>query len=97
MSLASGSIHMNSTDTASNKLIWYMLAPGTPSATQPVAGQVKAIAVMTGEFHFTSPDAAEGTHNLKIYFPDPHGSLLPEDGTLFFDQTFEKVPHQKIN
>jgi hypothetical protein len=97
MSLASGSMNMTSKNTASDKLIWYVLAPGSASMTQPVAGKVKAIAVMTGEFHFTSPDTAEATHNLKMYFPNAQGSLLPEDGTLFFDQTFEKVQHQKIN
>jgi hypothetical protein len=97
MSLSSGSLSMTSNDTASGKMIWYALAPGTVSLTQPVAGQVKAIAVMTSEWHFTSPSTAEGTHNLKMYLPNAQGSLLPEDGQMFFDQTFGKVPHQKIN
>lgn len=96
MSIASGHISVTTSDTASGKLIWYMLAPGTASPTTPVAGQVKAIAVMTSDWHFTGVSAAEGTHNLKIYFPNAQGSLLPEDGTLFYDVTFDKVPHQKI-
>lgn len=97
MSIACGSLRMTSTDTATGKLTWYAIAPGTVSPTQPVAGQVKAIAVMTSDWHFTSPDTAEGAHNLKMYLPDAAGSMLPEDGQLFLDLTFEKVPHQKIN
>ncbi len=97
MSMVSGSMSMTSSNTASGKLIWYVLAPGTASTIDPVAGQVKAIAVMTSEWHFTSPTAAEGSHTLKMYFPNALGSLLPEDGQLFFDVTFENVHHQKIN
>ncbi len=97
MSIVSGSMHMVSGNRATGKLIWYLFAPGTASATAPVAGQVKAIAVMTSDWHFTSRTTAEGTHNLKMYFPNAQGSLLPEDGTLFLDMDYDKVPHQKVN
>jgi len=96
MSLVSGYRSMTSKDTASGKLIWYALSPGTASPTAPVAGKVKAIAVMTSDWTFTSSTTAEGTHNLKMYIPNAQGSLLPEDSHLFMEVTFDKVPHQKI-
>jgi hypothetical protein len=96
MSLVSGYQSMTGKNTATGKLIWYFLAPGVASPTHPVAGQVKAIAVMTSDWQFTSPTTGEGTHNIKLYLPSAQGSLLPEDGHLFMDVTFENVPHQKV-
>jgi len=95
-SLVSGCMSMTSPNTANGKLIWYLVDPGTASATQPVAGKVKGIAVMTLDWRFTSKTTAEGTHNLKMYLPNAEGSLLPEDGTLIGNVNFDKVPHQKI-
>jgi hypothetical protein len=98
MSLASGYVSLTGKDTASGKLIWYLVAPGTASATQPARGQVKAIAVMLSDWRFTTPTTAEGKHNLKMYLPDAQGSMLPApDAVPFLDLTFEGVPHQKLN
>ena len=98
MSIASGHISMTSKDTATGKMIWYVLAEGTPSTTVPVAGQVKAIAVMTSDWHFTSPDAAQGAHNLKMYLPDAQGSMLPAEGAVpFLDVTFQGVSHLQFH
>ena len=73
-------------------MIWYVLAEGTPSTTAPVAGQIKAIAVMTSDWHFTSPDTAQGAHNLKTYLPDAQGSMLPAKGAVpFLDVSYEGV------
>ena len=97
MSIACGSMSMISRDTAAGKMIWYVLAEGTPSTTAPVAGEIKAIAVMTSEWHFTSPNTAEGTHNLKMYSPDAQGSMVPADDAVpFLDVTYQKVPHLKV-
>jgi hypothetical protein len=96
MSLVSGGMSMTSKDTAAGKLIWYFLAPGIASTTHPVAGQVKAIAVMTSDWHFASSTTAAGTHNIKLYLPGAQGSLLPEDGVLFMEATYQDVPHQKV-
>jgi len=95
-SIASGSVSVVSTDTATSKLIWYFLKEGTPSTIEPVAGQIKAIAVMVGEWHFTSPTTAVGKHNLKIYLPDAQGSMVPADDTVpFLEFDFDNVPHVK--
>jgi hypothetical protein len=96
-SIASGSISMVSPDTAVGKLTWYLYAPGKISTTQPVAGQIKAIAVMANEWHFTSPTTALGNHNLKLYFPDPQGSMVPNEAYLFLNQDFKNTEHLKIN
>ena len=98
MSIASGYISMTGKHTASGKMIWYVLAEGTPSTTAPVAGQIKAIAVMTSDWHFTSPDTAQGAHNLKMYAPNANGSMLPaEHAVPFQDQSFEGVSHLQFH
>ena len=87
---------VTSPDTATSKLIWYFLKEGTASTTQPGAGQIKAIAVMTGDWHFTSPTTAVGKHNLKIYLPDAQGSMVPADDAVpFLEFNFDNVPHTK--
>lgn len=94
LSVASGSMTVTSTDTATGKMIWYGLKAGTPSTTQPVAGQIKAIAIMTGDWHFTSPTTAVGKHNLKVYLPDAQGSMVPADDAVpFLEFNFDNVPH----
>ncbi len=96
-SITSGFLSMTGPDTAVGKLIWYLVAEGTPSLTQPVAGQIKAIAVMDAAWHFTSPSTAVGTHRLRIYPTPADGSMVPaEDAVPFFDQVFDNVPHQKV-
>jgi hypothetical protein len=96
MSMVSGSLSMVNPDTAKGKLLWYILAEGKPSTTQPVAGQIKAVAVMSSEWRFTSSTTATGKHQLKIYFPDPQNPMAPKEAYLFFDQTYENVPHLRI-
>ncbi len=97
MSLVSGSHRMVSPDTAKGWLLWYTLAEGIPSTTTPVAGQVKAINILEGEWHLTSPTTALGKHNLKMYLPDAQGSLVPADDAVpFLALDFENVPHQKV-
>jgi hypothetical protein len=98
MSTVSGYLSMTGKDTASGKLLWYVLAPGTASTTQPAAGQVKAIAVMTSDWHFTSPDAAQGAHNLKMYAPNANGSMLPAEGAVpFLNESFQGVSHLQFH
>ncbi len=98
MSIASGFLNMTSRNTAAGKMIWYVLAEGTPSTTAPVAGQIKAIAVMTSDWHFTSPDTAQGAHNLKMYLPDAQGSMLPAKGAVpFLDVSYEGVSHLQFH
>jgi hypothetical protein len=98
MSIASGHISMTGKDTASGKMIWYVLAEGTPSTTAPVAGQIKAIAVMTSKWHFTSPDTAQGSHTLKMYWPDAQGSMLPAQHAVpFLDVSYEGVSHLQFH
>lgn len=98
MSMVSGYLSMTGKHTASGKLLWYVLAPGTASTTQPVKGQVMAIAVMTSDWHFTSPSTAQGAHNLKMYAPDAKGSMLPaEDAVPFLDLSFEGVSHLQFH
>jgi hypothetical protein len=96
MSMVSGSISMVNPDRAKGKIIWYIVAEGTASTTQPVAGQIKAVAVMTDDFHFTSSSTALGTHELKIYSADPKNPLVPNKAYIFFDQTYEDVPHTRV-
>jgi hypothetical protein len=62
-----------------------------------VAGKVKAIVVMTGTWQFTSAETAVGSHNLKMYFPDTQGSLVPADDAVpFLNLDFAGVPHVKV-
>ena len=95
-STASGSVSMVKADRAKGKVIWYTFAEGTPSATAPVAGQIKSLAVMSDAYHFTSPTTASGTHELKFYYPDPQNPMVPNEAYLFFDQTYENVPHIRV-
>ncbi len=97
MSMTSGSYSMLSPDTSKGWLLWYVLAEGTASTTTPIAGHVKAICIMEGEWHFTSPTTALGQHTLKMYLPDAQGSLVPADNAVpFLVLDFENVPHQKV-
>ena len=94
MSMVSGYLSMTGKYTASGKLLWYVLAPGTASTTQPVKGQVMAIAVITSDWHFTSRDTAQGSHTLKMYLPDAQGSMLPAEGAVpFVAVSYEGVSH----
>ncbi len=95
-SIAFGSASMVRPDTARGKSLWYNYADGTPSATAPVAGQIKAVAVMANELVFTSPTTAVGKHNLKIYYPDPQNPMVPNETYLFFEKNYESVPHVRI-
>jgi len=97
LSMASGFQHMIDRNTAISTQIFYALAPGVASTNQPVAGQVKAIFVMTSEWNFTSPGTAEGPSIVRAYLPDPPGSLVPaEDAVPFLSVTNEVVTHVKI-
>jgi hypothetical protein len=95
-SFASGYMSMIDRHTATGKMIWYEYASGTPSMTLPVVGQIKAIAVMENELHFTSPTTALGTHVLRLYQPDPQNPMVPNEAYRFFEQTYNNVPHVKI-
>ncbi len=95
-SIASGFYKMVSPDIAKGKIIWYLYAEGMPSKTAPVPGQIKAVGVMANEFHFTSPTAALGNHELKLYFADPQNPMVPNEAYLFLDQTYDNTPHVKI-
>jgi len=100
MSEAVGSFEMIKKDTAKYTLTWYIVASGTPSTTAPVGDQVKAVAVMTGMWHYTGPDTAESTETLKMYmFGDNAAQHLfptPEDTTLIFQQTFDWHPQYRL-
>jgi len=95
-SIVCGSVSMVSPHTAKGNIVWYIYAEGTPSATQPATGQIKAVAVMTDESHFTSPTTAVGKHVLKLYSPDPQNPMVPNEAYRFFEQTFDNVSHTKI-
>ncbi len=97
MSIASGFQQMTGPDTAISTQIFYALAPGVASTNQPVAGKVKAIFVMVSEWNFTSPGTAEGPSILRVYLPDPSGSLVPaENAVPFLSVTNQGVTHVKV-
>ena len=98
MSMVSGSVRMVSPDRAIGKTLWYVVADGKlPTSTMPpVAGQIKAVAVMTDNFQFTSSSTASATHELKIYAADPQNPMVPNEAYLFFDQAYHNVPHVKV-
>ena len=96
ISLVCGYSNMVSKDTATGQFIWYGYANGIPSLTHPVTGQIKTIDIMSNELRFTSPTAALGKHELKIYAPDPQAPMVPNEANCFFDQTYENVSHVRI-
>lgn len=83
-SLASGYTRMTGRKTGVSKATWYLAGP----SDEPNFGldEIKAIAVMTGEFHFTGPDTTEGTSHLKIYETLGDPSMVPtENMRLYLD------------
>ena len=97
LSTSSGTQYMTCPDTAISQQIFYALAPGVASTTQPVAGEVKAIFVMVSEWNFTSPVTAEGPSILRAYLPDASGSLVPAEGAVpFLSVTNQGVTHVKV-
>ncbi len=97
LSLSSGRQYMTGPETAISEQIFYALAPGIASTTQPVAGKVKAIFVMVSEWNFTSPGTAAGTSILRAYLPDASGSLVPAEGAVpFLSVTNLGVTHVKV-
>jgi hypothetical protein len=99
LSEASGVMEMTGKDTAKYTLVFYAVADGTASTTAPVAGQIKAIMVMTGLWHYTGPDKAESQEVLAVYLPDgnPEHNVLPApDATPFKVFTFGWHPQHRI-
>jgi hypothetical protein len=86
-------------DTAKYTLVFYAVADGTPSLTKPVAGQIKAIMVITGFWHYTGPDTAESQETLSVHLPDanPEHNVLPApEATPFKVFSFPWHPQHRI-
>lgn len=99
VSEASGVSELISKDTAKYTLVFYAFADGTASPTAPVAGQIKAIFVMTGLWHYTGPETAESQETIAVYLPDgnPEHNVLPApDATPYMTSTFPWHPQHRI-
>ncbi len=98
LSEASGTLQLISNDTAKYRYVFYAYANGTPSPTAPQPGQIKAIFVMAGTWHYTGPDSVESQETLTAYLPDgdPEHNLLPaSDATPFLTRSFGPHPQYR--
>jgi hypothetical protein len=99
LSEASGTYQLISNTTAKYNLVFYAVAKGTASPTTPQAGQIKAIFVMTGTWHYTGPFSAESQETLAAYLPDgdPEHNVLPgPDAEPFLSATYPPHPQHRI-
>lgn len=93
-SIASGVIRMTGKDTAVAEWIWYLVGPTQAKLTD----EIKAIAVMSGELHFTGASTFEGTYHMKVYYPNDDRSMVPTDTSKLVipEVTFENIPHRRV-
>jgi len=68
-SQGSGMFKMINNDTAKYRIVFYAYAEGVASTTTPKAGEIKAIYIMDGTWHYTGPDSAESQETLALYLP----------------------------